>query len=216
MAARTSGAPARARCRRAAAAPCAPPSRVCSIWSPIPGRGPNRPIVSGINGERLSNAWKEFPQEWFEGLDIKTRVVRAPGSPNFVPGLPHVMITELRQALIWYQDYHMLLLTLAAGAFLLSAVFGGDRGSAPRTARAVTMPGTRLAPMHGESRRTPLPCCAAGRPVALVRRGCEHVRRQVWRCAPPLLHCMRLALASIAARPLRTRIPHTARPRAAR
>ena len=31
-----------------------------------------------------------------------------------VPGLPHVMLIELRQALISYQDYHMLLLTLAS------------------------------------------------------------------------------------------------------
>ena len=30
-----------------------------------------------------------------------------------VPGLPHTMLIELRQALISYQDYHMLLLTLA-------------------------------------------------------------------------------------------------------
>ena len=30
--------------------------------------------------------------------------------PYFVPGLPHAMLIELRQALISYQDYHMLLL----------------------------------------------------------------------------------------------------------
>ena len=29
-------------------------------------------------------------------------------SPRFVPGLPHVMRIELIQALISYQDYHML------------------------------------------------------------------------------------------------------------
>ena len=33
---------------------------------------------------------------------------------SFVPGLPHVIILrELRQALISYQDYHVLLLTRA-------------------------------------------------------------------------------------------------------
>ena len=31
----------------------------------------------------------------------------------FVPASPHVILPELRQALISYQDYHMLLLTLA-------------------------------------------------------------------------------------------------------
>ena len=34
-------------------------------------------------------------------------------SPYFVPGLPHGIRIELRQALISYQGYHMLLLTLA-------------------------------------------------------------------------------------------------------
>ena len=34
-------------------------------------------------------------------------------SPYFVPGLPHVILLELSQALISYQDYHMLLLSLA-------------------------------------------------------------------------------------------------------
>ena len=31
-------------------------------------------------------------------------------SPYFVPGLPHGMLIELRQALISYQDYHMVCL----------------------------------------------------------------------------------------------------------
>ena len=34
-------------------------------------------------------------------------------SPHFVPGLPHVILIEWTQALISYQDYHTLLLTLA-------------------------------------------------------------------------------------------------------
>ena len=33
-------------------------------------------------------------------------------SPYFVPGLPHVILIELRQALISYEDDRMLLLTL--------------------------------------------------------------------------------------------------------
>ena len=45
-------------------------------------------------------------------VDVRKRV---PGtsSPDFVPGLPHVILIESRQALISHQDYHMLLLTLA-------------------------------------------------------------------------------------------------------
>ena len=35
-----------------------------------------------------------------------------PRAPYFVPGIPHILI-ELRQALVSYQDYHLLLLTLA-------------------------------------------------------------------------------------------------------
>ena len=38
---------------------------------------------------------------------------KARPSPFFVLGLPHVTLIELRLALISYQDYHMLLLTLA-------------------------------------------------------------------------------------------------------
>ena len=34
-------------------------------------------------------------------------------APYFVPGLPNVILIELRQALILYQDYHMLSLTFA-------------------------------------------------------------------------------------------------------
>ena len=38
---------------------------------------------------------------------------RAPSPfPYFVPGVPHVMLIELRKAPVSYQDYHMLLLTL--------------------------------------------------------------------------------------------------------
>ena len=42
----------------------------------------------------------------------KARLVPSP-SPYFVPGLPHVVMIELGQALAPYQDYHMLLLALA-------------------------------------------------------------------------------------------------------
>ena len=43
-------------------------------------------------------------------------------SPFFVLGLPHVTLIELRLALISYQDYHMLLLTLAGHADLATVV----------------------------------------------------------------------------------------------
>ena len=40
--------------------------------------------------------------------------------PSFVPGLPHVVtLIELRQALLSYQDYHLLLLTLAGPDLVL-------------------------------------------------------------------------------------------------
>lgn len=34
-----------------------------------------RPILSGITGEIYTDAWKEFPTDWFENLDIETQVV---------------------------------------------------------------------------------------------------------------------------------------------
>ena len=46
---------------------------------------------------------------------------RVETGPDFVPGLPHVILIELGQALLSYQDYHMLLLTLA-GIHLLAGV----------------------------------------------------------------------------------------------
>ena len=49
----------------------------------------------------------------------------------FVLGLPHVTLIELRLALISYQDYHMLLLTLAgrpAGRRYYSAIPTGHTG----------------------------------------------------------------------------------------
>ena len=41
---------------------------------------------------------------------------RAATGPHFVPGLPHVTLIELRLALISYQGYRILLLTLAGPA----------------------------------------------------------------------------------------------------
>ena len=38
-------------------------------------------------------------------------------SPDFVPGLPHVILIELRWALVSYQDYHILLLLTLAGQY---------------------------------------------------------------------------------------------------
>ena len=40
-------------------------------------------------------------------------------SPHFVPGLPHVILIELRQAFISYQDNRMLLLTLTGRRFVV-------------------------------------------------------------------------------------------------
>jgi len=36
-----------------------------------------RPITSGVTGKKYRNVHKEFPSEWFEGLDVKTQVVSA-------------------------------------------------------------------------------------------------------------------------------------------
>jgi hypothetical protein len=33
-----------------------------------------RSIHSSITGESYQNVWKEFPEDWFSGLDIKTQV----------------------------------------------------------------------------------------------------------------------------------------------
>ena len=38
-----------------------------------------RPISSSITGEKYKDVWKEFPEDWFEGLNIKTQVA----SPNY-------------------------------------------------------------------------------------------------------------------------------------
>ena len=43
-------------------------------------------------------------------------VYYGPSYRNFVPGLPHVLCFSSGKALISYQDYHMLLLTLAGRA----------------------------------------------------------------------------------------------------
>jgi hypothetical protein len=43
-----------------------------------------RPIDSGTTGSRLVDAYKEFPSDWFEGLDIKKQVTRGWGSYDTV------------------------------------------------------------------------------------------------------------------------------------
>lgn len=43
-----------------------------------------RPIDSGTTGSRLTEQHKEFPADWFEGLDIKKQVTRAWGSYDTV------------------------------------------------------------------------------------------------------------------------------------
>jgi len=36
-----------------------------------------RKIKSGVTGETYSDAWKEFPDAWFEGMQVKTQVASA-------------------------------------------------------------------------------------------------------------------------------------------
>ena len=55
---------------------------------------------------------------------------RAATGPHFVPGLPHVTLIELRLALISYQDYHILLLTLAGCGGVVDGVVGVGVASA--------------------------------------------------------------------------------------
>ena len=43
------------------------------------------------------------------GAEAVARPAPSP-SPYFVPGSPHVMLIELGQAIVWYQDQHMLCL----------------------------------------------------------------------------------------------------------
>ena len=53
---------------------------------------------------------------WLSFVGGDGAVFTKDGGPSFsffVLGLPHVTLIELRLALISYQDYHMLLLTLA-------------------------------------------------------------------------------------------------------
>ena len=49
--------------------------------------------------------------QYFDTVLNRVRVTRWP--PIFLPGSPHVILIESRRALISYQGYHMLLLTLA-------------------------------------------------------------------------------------------------------
>ena len=53
-------------------------------------------------------------------------------SPYFVPGLPHVILIELRQALRSYQDYHTLSLTLAGTGTTCARTTSCARGVAVR------------------------------------------------------------------------------------
>jgi len=41
-----------------------------------------RPIDSGVTGESLSGQWKEFPKEWFTGLNVKDKLTRSWKSYN--------------------------------------------------------------------------------------------------------------------------------------
>ena len=65
---------------------------------------------------QLNSSEKHDEQMMKEAQTAKERFTARPApSPSAysVPGLPHVMRIELRQALFSYQDYHVLLLTFA-------------------------------------------------------------------------------------------------------
>ena len=51
-------------------------------------------------------------------LKKEPAAARLARSPYFVPGLPHVMLIESRQALISCQDYHMLCLSSLGQALI--------------------------------------------------------------------------------------------------
>ena len=65
---------------------------------------------------QLNSSEKHDEQMMKEAQTAKERFAARPApspSPYSVPGLPHVMRIELRQALFSHQDYHVLLLTFA-------------------------------------------------------------------------------------------------------
>ena len=82
----------------------------------------------------------------------------------FVPGLAHVTLIELRLALISYQDYHMLLLTLA-GSCSPSSVPPAARWRAPLPLSTRPLALTMHAQPHFP-RAASEPACAHFRPVA--------------------------------------------------
>mmetsp|Transcript_11676 Transcript_11676/g.39465 ORF Transcript_11676/g.39465 Transcript_11676/m.39465 type:complete len:276 (-) Transcript_11676:108-935(-) len=41
-----------------------------------------RPITSGVTGETYRDAWREFPEDWFEGLDVRRQVASATYRPD--------------------------------------------------------------------------------------------------------------------------------------
>ena len=69
-------------------------------------------------------------------------------SPDFVPGLPHVILIESRQALVSYQDDHMLSLTLA-GTPTLTSQCSSRRARISSLPRGSTTAGASASPSGG-------------------------------------------------------------------
>ena len=71
------------------------------------------PCDEGMHGK--GGLCKRAP-DGFTPTANRTAIVKCPSGARahyFVPESPHIILIELRQALISYQDYHMLPLTLA-------------------------------------------------------------------------------------------------------
>ena len=65
-------------------------------------------LVSGKYCLGLAAVAPPLPPSKLDDLQLWARPAASP-SPNFVPGLPHVILIEWMQALFSYQDYHICL-----------------------------------------------------------------------------------------------------------
>ena len=92
--------------------------------------------------------------------NLSAALAMTDGGPSFsffVLGLPHVTLIELRRlALISYQDYHMLLLTLAGQLRIIAGLesHGGSFRQPPRSS-------SYFGPFHGLSINTRAVACVA-------------------------------------------------------
>ena len=106
------------------AAHAAPAGEQCRVGHYCPrGTAEGREVACAV-GTLNPQRGGSFPRQilaapspaFVPGLPTCCAADRVEAGPYFVPGSPHVMLIELRQALNSYQDHHMLLLTLAGGA----------------------------------------------------------------------------------------------------